>query len=178
MSLLGERLKALESSKNHSLPRIRVILDNNQEPLDCIEAGAHLQPRTTRTREEQQQEINRNDEVYTDQSDEEATPTHERTKESQSGTSRTHGLQQNAASCYTRSRSHHVDRTTPRKYGYQSESSSEEDYLDKRCVIGHDNTNALLNIVQFHSRPTGTPHIGFTSIKHANNRFDKFMSCR
>lgn len=84
--------------------------------LDYIAAGAQREPRTARTRNEEQQVTNRNNhEVYTYQNEEESTTTNEGRETNQPWTSRVHRLQQNTASYYTRSRSNNVRRTTPIK---------------------------------------------------------------
>ena len=64
-------------------------------------------------------------------------------------------------SYYTRTRSHSVDKTTAlhKRAGYESDISSEE-YLDKSYATGHEEDVSLTNIVTFHSRPKGPPHVG------------------
>lgn len=50
------------------------MLENIQERFDGMEAGAHLQPHTTQTREEEYLTLNREDhEDFSDQIDEEST---------------------------------------------------------------------------------------------------------
>jgi len=62
--------------------------------------------------------------------------------------------------------------------GYDSDSSSDGEYLDKSYATGHEEPNVLVNILPFHSRPKGPPHVGLRSIKPANRIFDKLMSYR
>lgn len=70
---LRDRLNEMDLLTNNSLPTIRVMIENIQERLQGIEAGAHRQPRTTHPKEDEQQVPNRNDHLsYMDQSDEEA----------------------------------------------------------------------------------------------------------
>ena len=82
-------------------------------------------------------------------------------------------------SYYTRTRSHYVDKANAlhKRTGYESDTSFEE-YLDNSYETGHDEDVPLTNIVPFHSRPKGPPHVGLRSIKPANRIFDKLMSYR
>ena len=82
-------------------------------------------------------------------------------------------------SYYTRTRSHSVDKTTPlrTRAAYESDTSSEE-YLAKSYETGHEEDVPLTNIVPFHSRPKGRPHVCLRSIKPAKRIFDKLMSYR
>lgn len=94
------------------------------------------------------------------------------------GTSR-HSKNTNTRSpYYTLTSSYQVDKIHSKRSGYESYSSSEDDYLDKNYVMGHEESNSLAKILPFHYRPTGSQHTGLRSIKPANKRFDKLMSYR
>lgn len=59
------------------------------------------------------------------------------------------------------------------------DSSSADDYGDDGYRIGANEESFLhLQIVQFHSRPVGPPHIGLRSIKPAKKLFYKLLSYR
>lgn len=96
--VLGDRCNALESFTNNSLPAIRVILENIKQPVEVFEAAAHLNPAQLRPEEKHQSAYHRYNEDFTDQSDEEATSTHKRSKAPKAGTSRTYNLGQEEAS--------------------------------------------------------------------------------
>ena len=64
-------------------------------------------------------------------------------------------------SYYTRTQTHSVYKATVlhKRAGYESDTSCEE-YLDKSYATGHNEDVPLTNIVPFHSRPKGPPHVG------------------
>lgn len=79
---------------------------------------------------------------------------------------------------YNRTRLNQIDRTTNKWYGYASDWSSDYYYLDKSYDTWYEGLEySTPNILPFHSRPVGPPHEGLRSIKRANKRFAKLMSC-
>lgn len=86
---------------------------------------------------------------------------------------------QTSPSYYTPTPLRKVDQTTKhRNIRHKSYSSSVEDYHDDSYVTGREDMNLETNIVPFHSRPDGPPHIELRSIKPANTKFGKLMSYR
>ena len=179
---LTDRPAALETSTNRSLPSMLAILENIQTRLDGLEAGAARSDQDTHRRHEEAPNAGRGtNEEYTDQSDyeEEDHNANARMKKTQAGTSRAHQKKgQITASYYSRTRSRKADRHPKKNIGYDSDSSSEDDYNDHRYVTGHEDTSPVVNIVPFHSRPVGPPNIGLRSIKPANKKFDRLISYR
>lgn len=90
---------------------------------------------------------------------------HERIDSTRPGTSLPHLQQEKALSYFTVSRSQQADRTTPRKSGYEFESSPKGEYQDKSYPTGQDGTNPIVNIIPLHSLSVGQPDIGLRSIK-------------
>lgn len=86
---------------------------------------------------------------------------------------------QTTASYYTWTRSKPVHQTIrTRLTGYESDLSSEDGCTDHSYVNGCDGTSFTTNIILFHSRPVGPPHIGLRFIKLANKKIDKLISYR
>lgn len=113
--ILGDRLSALESSTNRSLPSIQVTLENIRHRLDCIQAGAQRLTRGTHRPDQKQDQPKLHDihEYDTDNKGENGDSSkHVRKRATQAGTSRAHQQHlQPGASYYTQTRSRPVDET-------------------------------------------------------------------
>lgn len=65
------------------------------------------------------------------------------------------------------------------QYHSHENSSYEEDYNDIQFITGATKDQVIFsNIVPFHLRPVGPPHLGLRSIRRPNGIFDKLMSYR
>lgn len=122
-------------------------------------------------------------ENYTEGSDNDVLPkTHSmrrRTKKAQPRTSRKSTKTNRNDSYDTRTQYHQVNETVTKWFGYGSDSSSEDDYLDKSYDTGRDDPDCSApKIFTFNSRPTGPPHAGFRWIKIANKRIEELLSYR
>ena len=163
---LESKLQEMEVATK-SLPAMSSALENIQDSLALMQTTANLPTPNLDTQPRKD---------VSDTSDEECA--HQMRRRQKTTKSEKKTMNQ-IHSYYSRTRSHSVDKTTtlPTRAGYESDTSSEE-YLDKSYATGHDEDVPLTNIVPFHSRPKGPPHVGLRSIKPANRIFDKLMSYR
>ena len=120
--------------------------------------------------------------VQTDSTDDDVIPRdpsgRRRTEETQAGSSQHTPVTRPTKAYYTRTRSQGTA-TKPKRDGYLSDLSSEDDYNGTKYVTGlEESSQSQFRILPFHSRPTGPPHKGLGPIKPANKRFDNLMSYR
>ena len=178
-SRLADRSTALETPTNSSLPTIQALLENIQNRLDGLEAGAARSSQGTQRREPPRlaypPQTGNIHEEFTDE--EEQQNAHARHNNCNHGTAR-NSRRLTGASYYSRTRSRSNGNAYNHYNGYHSDSSSEDDYYDRDYITGHEDSSPVVSIVPFHSRPVGPPHIGLRSIKPANRKLDKLMSYR
>lgn len=95
MTEIGDRIEALESSTNSSLPSIQAKLKNIQHLIEWIKSGAPLLTRGARRLEHQKDQATQSDvqEDFTDnEEEEEALYRHVRKAATQNGKCRAHQL--------------------------------------------------------------------------------------